>query len=238
MKGLGPWLVDRGACPYLPGRTWGSVSLEVAEVSPEEFQVLLERGYRRCGPEFYVPRCAGCTACIPLRIPVRDFAPSRTQRRVLRRNEDLEVEVTAPGYTDEKLELYRRFLAGRFQRSEPPGRREFESFLAFHFGNTLEFDYRLDGRLVGLGIVDATPDAASSVYFAFDPRLEERRLGTCSLLHEIGWCRRTGRAHLYLGLWIEECRSMRYKSDFRPHEILLPGQGWVPGRPPTPAPGQ
>lgn len=226
MRYLGPVLLDRGACPYLPGRTWRSVSLEVEKIDPAEFQVLLEGGYRRCGTEFYVPRCEGCSACVPLRIPVQRFRPGKTQRRVFRRNADLQVEIVAPGYTAEKLDLYQRFLEGRFDRGGRTGKREFEYFLGFHFGNSVEIDYRLDGRLVGFGILDTTPEAASSVYFAFDPELEERRLGTYSLMYEIDWCRRTGRKHLYLGLWVRDCRAMRYKSDFRPHEVLVPGQGW------------
>lgn len=226
MKYFGPMLLDRGPCPYLPARTWRSLSMEVERLAPEEFQVLLESGYRRCGTEFYVPRCQGCSSCVPLRLPVAGFAPSRTQRRVWRRNQDLEVTEVRPGCTDEKLDLYRRYLAGRFGRTDLPGRREFEYFLGFHFGNGVELDYRLDGRLVGFGILDETPAAASSVYFAYDPELSERRLGVFSLLYEIDWCRRTGREHLYLGLWVEGCQAMRYKADYRPHELLVAGNGW------------
>ena len=74
--------------------------------------------------------------------------------------------------------------------------------------------------------LDVTPEAASSVYFVHDPDLPERRLGTYSVLREVDWCRRSGRAHLYLGLWVRECRSMAYKGSFGPHEVLVPGEGW------------
>lgn len=226
MKFRGPVLLERGECPYLPDRFWRSLSLQVDGLDPGEFETLLEAGFRRCGTEFYVPRCLLCSACIPIRLPVERFRPSRTQRRVWRANQDLEVAQGEPRYTAEKLHLYRRYLKGRFGREELPGRREYEYFLGSSFGNTVEFQYRLAGRLVGLGVVDATPRAASSVYCAYDPDLPRRRLGTFSLLYEVEWCRRSGREHLYLGLYVGGCRSMRYKASFRPHEILLPGRGW------------
>lgn len=229
MRYLGPVLLDHGACPYLPGRDWQSASMHVETIEPGEFESLLEAGFRRCGQEFYVPRCSTCSECIPIRIPVDRFRPSRSQRRAWRGNQDLEVELGEPGYTEEKLSLYRRFLAGKFGREKLPGRQEYDYFLGFSFGNTVEFRYRLEGRLVGLGVVDATPRAASSVYFAYDPDLSRRRLGTFSVVYEVEWCRRTGREHLYLGLYVAGCRSMSYKALFREHELLLPGRGWVPG---------
>lgn len=232
MRYLGPVLLEHGPCPYLPGRSWRSASLEVESLEPLEFQRLLEAGYRRSGTEFYLPWCRGCAECRPLRVPVERFQPGKTQRRTWRRNQDLEVTVAMPGATPERLDLYRRYLAGRFGRADAPGLREFDHFLGRHFEGTIELDYRLEGRLVGFGILDTTPDAASSVYFTYDPDLPERRLGTFSALYEIDWCRRTGRSHLYLGLWVRECRAMTYKSQYRPHEILVPGGGWQPAEPP------
>jgi arginine-tRNA-protein transferase len=226
VKYVGPVLLDRGACPYLPDREWRSMSLEGHAISAAEMEKLLEMGFRRSGTEFYIPRCQSCQACIPLRLPVQGHRLDKAQRRTWRANADLTVEVGEPGYTEEKLDLYRRYLEGKFSRVDLPGRDEYDYFLGFSFGWTREFQYRLEGRLIGLGIVDATPSAASSVYFCYDLAWPRRRLGVYSLLYELEWCRRTGRSHLYLGLWIEECPSMAYKAGYRPHEILLPHRGW------------
>lgn len=225
---LGPFHLGHGACPYLPDRDWGSVSLHVEQIEPVEVQGLLEAGFRRSGREFYRPACPDCQACVPLRLPVARFRPGRTQRRVWRRNQDLEVVQVPPGCTEEKLDLYRRFLSRRFARHGAPGPEDFENFLGQGPGCTLEMDYRLDGRLVGFGILDATPGSASSVYFVHDPDEADRRLGTFSVMQEVEWCRATGRKHLYLGLWVARCRAMDYKTRFHLHELLLPGQGWRP----------
>ncbi len=213
----GPFFLKHGPCPYLPGRDWSSVSLSCRQVDPDEFQTLLEDGFRRSGSEFYRPACRGCQECVPIRLPVEAFHPHRTQRRVWRRNQDLRVRLAPGASSPQKLDLYRRFLAARFDRVESPGVEEMEGFLGDRFGST---------RLVAFGVLDVTPKAASSVYFVHDPDLASRRLGTFSVMQEVEWCRKTKRSHLYLGLWVRECPAMAYKAWFHPHELLVSGS-WV-----------
>ena len=93
---------------------------------------------------------------------------------------------------------------------------------------TREMRYRVDGRLVGLGIVDVVPDVVSSVYFYFDPAEGKRSLGTYSALQEIEYAQRTGRAYLYLGYYVHGCKEMSYKARFKPCELLTPDGRWVP----------
>jgi len=222
----GPFFAEHGPCPYLADRDWSSVSLSCRQVDPDEFQTLLEDGFRRSGSEFYRPACRGCQECVPIRLPVEAFHPHRTQRRVWRRNQDLRVRLAPGASSPQKLDLYRRFLAARFDRVESPGVEEMEGFLGDRFGSTLVLDYLLGERLVAFGVLDVTPKAASSVYFVHDPDLASRRLGTFSVMQEVEWCRKTKRSHLYLGLWVRECPAMAYKAWFHPHETLVAGT-WV-----------
>ena len=50
------------------------------------------------------------SACLSARIRVADFKPSRTQRRVKRRNGDLLREATSPWATEDQFALFRRYL--------------------------------------------------------------------------------------------------------------------------------
>jgi arginine-tRNA-protein transferase len=93
-------------------------------------------------------------------------------------------------------------------------------FLAGEWDFAREFRYWQDGRLVGIGLVDETPSALSSVYFYHDPAWRPQAPGTFSALQEIAYARNTGRRWLYLGYWIAACQSMAYKANFRPHQIL------------------
>ncbi len=200
----GPFFAEHGPCPYLADRDWSSVFLHVRQVAPHELQGLLESGFRRSGSDLYRPACRECDECVPIRLPVESFRPRKTQRRVWRRNQDLQVRQVPVQITPARLDLYRRFLAARFDRVESPGVEEMEAFLGDRFGSTVALDYLLGGRLVAFGVLDVTPKAAS----------------------EVEWCRKTKRSHLYLGLWVRECPAMAYKAWFHPHETLVAGT-WV-----------
>ena len=86
--------------------------------------------------------------------------------------------------------------------------------------------YRVAGRLVGVGVLDLCPGAASSVYFYFDPAESRRSLGVFSALCEIEECRRRGLEHWYIGFHVAGCGKMEYKARFRPHELLGPDGIW------------
>src|SRR5271169_3996972 len=100
-------------CAYLPAE---SASLEVRvmlDVSPDELDALLERGWRRFGPIYFRPACAACTECVSLRVAVDRFEPSKSQRRSARACSRLRRVVGPPRVDDERLALYASWHAGR-----------------------------------------------------------------------------------------------------------------------------
>ncbi|MBK8269478.1 MAG: hypothetical protein IPK83_14705 [Planctomycetes bacterium] len=88
-------------CPYLANRTATDQYTVTDQIDPFDFQILMDNGFRRSGRIVYRPRCVGCSECIPIRVPVDRFLPSRSQRRAIRRNADVEVDVGRPVSTDE-----------------------------------------------------------------------------------------------------------------------------------------
>jgi arginine-tRNA-protein transferase len=226
--------VQVGPCVYLKDRTW-ALAMRPAPRSDAAYRALLEAHHRRSGWTVYRPVCEGCTACQPLRVPVATFQPSRSQRRALRRNADVTLEVGPLQPTLEKVRLHDAFVAARFPGKEDGGFGTVEQY-ALAFGSspvtTREMRYRVGGRLIGLGIVDLLPDVVSSVYFFFDPGEARRSLGVYSALREVDLARETGRRFVYLGYYIEACREMRYKARFRPCEVLTQAGEWVPYAPP------
>jgi arginine-tRNA-protein transferase len=188
----------------------------------------MDRGFRRSGRIIYQPICDGCRACRPIRVPVATFKPSKSQRRVHRRNADLALTVSRPAPSDEKLDLYRRYVTqwhGRDSREED--RETFESFLYDSPVETLEFAYRdAAGRLIGVGLCDVCTKSLSSVYFYFDPDEARRAIGTYSAIIEIETAMEMGIPHYYLGYWIQACAAMEYKSNFRPFELLQANGTW------------
>ncbi len=216
------------ACTYLPAREATLRGFVAQRVVPQAYHELMDAGFRRSGSLVYQPVCRACRECVPVRVPVERFRPSKSQRRCARRNADLHVTVDQPVATHEKFELYRRYMtewhgsaATEAQTATRESRGEFETFLYDSPVDTIEFCYRdRAGALLAVGICDVCPRSLSSVYFYFDPGQARRGLGTFGALVEIERARSLGVAHYYLGYRVPGCAAMSYKSSFRPNESL------------------
>ena len=225
---LGITITDPEPCPYLPDRLARNEVHLLLRLGDEEYGQALRSGFRRFGRIVFRPACASCRACTPLRVAVDRFAPSRSQRRVLRRNRDVELEVGEPRVDQERLDLYHAFHRERTQRvGWKPQEITAEDYRHTFIENirpTLELRYRIEGRLGAVAYVDEAPDAMNSIYCFYHPDFSRRSLGTLDVLAEIELAAHRGRRWLYLGYHIAGCRSLAYKAAFRPAEALLEGR--------------
>lgn len=224
-------------CPYLPGRTARMpLRLQLRPLAPATFDELLAQGDRRVGQMLYRTACGACAACEPIRLPVADFVPTRSQRRALHKNRDVVVEAGPATYSAEKLALYNRHKRerGLSHSDEPMTRASYEGWFLATCVSTVEMRYSVNGRLIGVGILDLGERDASSVYFYFDPDEAPRSLGVFSALMELAWLRSRGGRYLYLGLWVEDCRHLYYKASYAPHERRIDGE-WRRFDAPAPA---
>lgn len=180
-------------------------------------------GFRRSGGHVYRPHCRQCSACLPARIPVKDFQPNRTQRRTWRRNEDLTVVRTDSITDDSAYHLYHRYIVERHADGDmyPPDRDQYQSFLSNAWDCTRYYRFMVDDRLIAIAVVDVMLDGLSAIYTFFDPDEAARGLGRYAILWQIETARGVGLPYLYLGYWIRNCGKMAYKSDYRPLELLL-----------------
>lgn len=214
-------------CVYLPGLSARSEGFSAPDgLAAATSEALLLRGFRRSGRIFYRPRCPACRACVSIRIPVDAFRPSRSQRRVLRRNRDVRVVVGPPELSAAKMDLYRRYLGAQHPDSpQSLGAEALGEFLYESVVDSREIEYRrADDMLIGVSIIDVTERSVSSVYHYFDPAEARRSPGVFSVLQEIELAGAWDKPHYYLGFWIEQCRTMHYKAAYRPHELLIDGR--------------
>lgn len=217
-------------CSYRPPRmAREQVALSPAAIDAQRYQVLMDHGFRRSGMIFYRTDCPGCRACVPIRVPVATFQPSRSQRRTLRRNADVELRLGPPIDDHARYDLFSRYQHWKHADGMSGDRDDFVRFLVESPIDTFEMTYWIRGRLVGVGIVDVCPSALSSVYFYFEPTERARGLGTLSALCEIEECRRRGLPYWYAGYYVAGCRKMEYKARFRPYELLSASGEWCPG---------
>ena len=221
-------------CPYLPNRDAQNRAFLASVLDPGIYHQLMDAGFRRSGQLVYQPICRTCRACTPIRVPTARFTPSKSQRRCWRRNQDLIVGVDPPSPTEEKFEIYQRYVTQRHRPDADAADRD--SFCQFLYNSpvqSLEFTYRdRCGRLLAVGLCDVSPKFLSSVYFYFDPDDSRRGLGTFGALYEINFARRNRIPHYYLGYWVGGCATMEYKAQFRPNELLGPDGIWRENRAP------
>jgi len=217
-------------CPYLPGRDSQLVALRPNRLTPRLYGLLLDLNFRRLSDLVYRPQCDGCRECRQLRVDTRRFRPTRSQRRCWKRNADVAAEVARPAASQEKHELYRRYLEARHDGSMSGSWDEFAEFLHAAPEMTREVVFRAAGRIVGAGVFDVAADALSAVYFYFDPELGFRSPGTFNVLWLVAEARRRGCPWLYLGYYVAGSPRMAYKAGFHPHELLGDDGRFRPGR--------
>jgi arginine-tRNA-protein transferase len=160
---------------------------------------------------------------------VDEFRPDRSQRRNLRANGDLELRIRDGHFSDEHIELYTRYIRARHpgDSMDVESKAEVERFFLCDWSDTFFIEFRLDGRLVALSVVDALRNGLSAVYTFFDPDEAKRGLGVYAVLSLVEEAKRRHLPYVYLGYLIHESPKMAYKSRYQPLQQLRNGR-WLP----------
>lgn len=231
---------DVAPCPYLEGREERRLVALIepgggGEEGDERLDLLTEAGFRRSQGFLYKPVCPGCSACVPVRIDVAAFRPSRTFRKVINRNADIAAAELPARATLEQFGLFRRYLASRHADGGMArmGWEAYRDMIEIAPRSTGIVEFRDPaGALVGVSLTDRTRSGLSGVYKFFDPDQERRSLGALIILWHVGRAAELGLPYVYLGYWIEACRKMAYKARYAPLQ-RLDGAFWAPMDPPA-----
>lgn len=217
------------SCGYLPNRLAQSL-IESPQhlIDANVYSGLIQQGFRRSGKFAYRPHCENCRECVPVRVIVQDFAPSRSQKRAYRQHQNLTTTILDVAFHEEHYALYSAYQNARHadEKSEKDDAEQYQNFLCQTNVDSILVEYRESGQLKMVSVIDIVHDGISAVYTFYDTSNPKASYGTYNVLWQIAWAKRLNLAYLYLGYWIKDSQKMVYKQNFKPLEKLING-AWL-----------
>ena len=219
-------------CPYLTGRMERKLFTSLQGENAQQLNDgLSQQGFRRSQNVLYRPSCADCAACLSARIIATDFKPSKSQKRVLKKNTHLERRVTSPWATEEHYDLFRRYLDSRHADGGMADMDVFEFAAMIEEtpirSRVIEYIDTTTKTLVAVCLTDVLQDGLSMVYSFFDPEYESSSLGTFIILDHVEIARSGDLPYVYLGYWVPGSPKMDYKAKFSALQIYKQNE-WAP----------
>jgi arginyl-tRNA--protein-N-Asp/Glu arginylyltransferase len=213
------------ACSYLPEqdeRLLIFMSDSVPNIT--EYDFLIGAGFRRSGTQVYRPHCEACKACESIRLPVDLFTASKSQKRIMKRNQDLTIHISDSD-KPEYYPLYESYVNQRHADGSmyPATKEQYQGFILSPWNNALFIeiyatDEHSNDTLIGVAVTDNLASSLSALYTFFKPDEQQRSLGSFAILQQIELAKSLNKPFLYLGYQIDTCQKMSYKQNFLPHE--------------------
>lgn len=205
-------------CPYRPTEAASSLLIDPSlPISDQLFSQALETGFRRSSETVYRPHCASCQSCLSVKIDVNKIQLNRSQKRTVKRNQDVRVQIIKPMYDERHFQLYCRYQAWKHpgDSMDHHDRRKYEESMVRSSMQTALLEFYLEHRLIAVTVVDVVSQGLSAVYTFFEPNQAKRSLGRFAVLTLVEKTRELGLDYVYLGYLVHDCAKMNYKAEYK-----------------------
>ncbi len=213
------FLTPQSPCSYLDKKNAQSAFVHPSfSLNTAIYSQLIEQGFRRSGSEVYRPHCPDCSECVPTRLAVEQFIPTKNQKRCIKKNQLTSVIVKPAKFEQTHFDLYLRYQKHKHKGGgmADSNEEDYINFLASSWCHTLFVEFSIDNKLTAVAVVDLLDNALSAVYTFFEPEFSKYSLGTYAVLWQIQHAKELNLDYIYLGFWIKDCTKMSYKTQYQP----------------------
>ena len=218
------YLSNTEPCPYLSNRDEKKIFLIMNDINKSnEYEFLIKNGFRRSHNILYNQVCSNCNLCRSIRINVKKFTLSKSNKRILNKNKNLFLKKLSESPTEEQFLLFKKYLKFKHYESEM-NEMNFDDYCKMFNAPgivTKVYEYYHQDELVGCVISDFLEGALSMVYSFYSDSFLKNSFGKYIIIDHFRLAKEINKKYVYLGYWVEGSSKMDYKNSFNSSEVLI-----------------
>jgi len=221
------FLTEADQCSYLSDRQQRMLLVDPNHPLDNSLATYFSNhGFRRSGNMTYRPKCDHCQQCVSVRVPAIHFTPSKSQRRIIRKNSEVIVSMEPMENALDYFQLYYEYQKSRHPNGSmcDSSEEKYLTFLQSDFTDSALVVRRLGNIVISVTVVDLFHDGVSLLYTFFNTDFSDLSPGKAAIIDIISYCQNQGLSYIYLGFWIKESQKMNYKTQFQPIEGYFDGE--------------
>ena len=218
------FLSNTEACSYIENKEERKIFTIMDDPgNKDEYESLIKFGFRRSHNILYNQVCDNCSLCKSIRINCVNFNPSKSQKRVIKKNYGIYEKQLKTKPSLKQFELFKNYLKFKHDQSEMNGMNysDYKKMMEAPGVETKIYEYYYKKELVACVISDFLDDSISMVYSFYSKEILKNSLGKYMILDHFELAKNLNKNYVYLGYWVEGCNKMDYKSKFNSSEVLI-----------------
>ena len=189
----------------------------------DEYESLIKFGFRRSHNILYNQVCDSCNLCKSIRINCVNFNPSKSQKRVIKKNYGIYEKKLKARPSLKQFELFKKYLKFKHDKSEMNEMNyyDYKKMMEAPGIESKIYEYYYEKKLVACVISDFLDDSISMVYSFYSEEILKNSIGKYMILDHLELAKNLNKNYVYLGYWVEGCNKMDYKSKFNSSQVLM-----------------